>query len=203
METDVKETGFVAYQHEVKAILEGKKSQTRRVIKPQPELTICDELYKQNMAMMPDLCPYGQVGDRLYVREGWCPSLRGTTEHEGFKRILVYREGRDEIDVPPQYNEWYDRVELSGYSWRPSIHMPRWASRITLEITGIKVERIQDIPENDCYAEGVEQPHKRYLGVGSATMLLFQYLWDGINTKRGYGWDVNPWDWALTFKVVK
>jgi hypothetical protein len=91
--------------------------------------------------------------------------------------------------------------------WRPSIFMPRWASRITLEIVSVKVERVQEISKEDAIAEGVEavmvDGHKYGLQTGNDYKWAFNQLWDSINAKRGYGWDVNPWVWAVTFKRVK
>jgi hypothetical protein len=99
-----------------------------------------------------------------------------------YKQFLVYA-----VDDP-----------AVGYEFRarPSIHMPRWASRITLEITDVRVERLQDIGTDDARAEGMigdenDSPTGHY-----------ETLWDKLNAKRGFGWDVNPWVWALTFRLV-
>ncbi|KKL73500.1 hypothetical protein LCGC14_2074310, partial [marine sediment metagenome] len=148
-------------------------------------------------------CPYGQVGDRLWVRETFCiacdEAVASTTGDDIARNKPCYRA--EPANQPAQ-----DFCEFPH--WKPSIHMPRWASRITLEITGVKVERVQDISEEDAKAEGVTA---KYVG-GSLSLANMDYLsyqagfcevWDSINAKRGYGWDVNPWDWALTFKVVE
>ncbi len=193
----MKETGFVAYQHEVKAILEGRQTMFRRVIKNQRswwlEVAPCPtggwwaadaplSRVKVVEGVPGFACPYGQVGDRLWLRETFALMIpAGASIHA--QRIPHYRA---DADTAPR--------------WTPSIHMPRSASRITLEITGVKAERIQDISEKDCYAEGIEQPHKRYDGVSEATRLLFQYLWDSSNGGLRYGWHMNPWDWAVTFR---
>ena len=198
----------------VRGILEGRKTQTRRVMKPQPLSIRLDHRERIPLAFWVDnekwvKCPYGQVGDRLWVREThyrfgrWVPNGFSKTG----KQKWTFKAGTFEVlymDNPPTLNVLRNSNRMErGWFKRPASFMPRWASRITLEITGVKAERVQDISESDCYAEGIEQPHKRYDGVSEATRLLFQYLWDSINAKRGYGWGSNPWDFALTFKVVK
>ncbi len=187
----MKETGFIAYQHEVKAILEGRKTQTRRVIKPQPVFDSADLNGKpyfrwrgleRSQWALSTYCPYGQVGDRLWVRE--------TFYTDNYRRSN---------GLPVLY-----KADGETRSWKPSIHMPRWASRITLEITGVKVERVRDISEADAVAEGVlvyTPPSYRMMLVPSPVD-TFAELWDSINAKRGYGWDVNLYVWAPTFKVV-
>ncbi len=126
-------------------------------------------------------CPYGVPGDRLWVRETWRSYEFGGTYYLA------------------------DEPWNKGAGWKPSIFMPRHLSRITLEIISIRVQRIQEISEADCCAEmgcpaewpgpGPE-PYKRDLRGA------FQILWDGINAKRGYGWDVNPWVFAIEFRRV-
>ncbi len=197
----MKETGTIFQGWGVRAILEGRKTQTRRVIKPQPP---SDWGGTSERAALLIHCPYGQVGDRLWVREthiagrgvgGYAPGVDPDKEPFGKTIDVIYRadDGENERTAGP---------------WTPSIHMRRVYSRITLEITGVKVERIQDISEEDAKAEGITA---KYVG-GSLSLANMDYLsyqagfcevWDSINAKRGYGWNVNPWDWALTFKVVK
>ncbi|KKM73704.1 hypothetical protein LCGC14_1407670, partial [marine sediment metagenome] len=141
----------------VKAMLEGRKTQTRRIVKPQPERVndafdgtwdwkghLYDDL---TLAMiLKDNCPYGQVGDRLWVRETFSSDI-----YHSSGSTLYRADGRD------CYTE-YGTDREHKIRWKPSIHMPRWASRITLEITGVKVERIQDISLLDCEEEGVTNP---------------------------------------------
>jgi len=91
--------------------------------------------------------------------------------------------------------------------WRPSIHMPRWASRITLEVTAVRVERVQNITPEDCQAEGV-RCEQHYEGIGNPCdevrlLHAFQDLWNSINAKRGFGWDANPWVWVVGFKRLE
>ncbi len=187
----------------VKAILDGRKTVTRRVIKPQPvfieesfrwrwgktgAVTASREWWNYMDSL--DHCPYGQPGDLLWVRETWAA-------HPTLNR------------VQPKYldcAEIYYRATCdndSHYSWRPSIHMPRWASRITLEVTGVKGERLRGISEDDARAEGVTPS-----GVGADLAHLkyragFQTLWDTINAKRGHSWESNPWVWVVEFKQVQ
>ncbi len=183
----------------VKTILDGRKTQTRRVIIPQPKFVksgvsaYAYEWKGQYVSLkkgLIELCPYGQVGDRLWVRETWAIIKENDN-------VPIYEMSQNSGLFFKADNPTSTKVG----KWRPSIHMPRWASRITLEITEVRVERLQEITEEDCYKEGIELPHKRYDGVDRATRLLFQYLWDTLNAKRGYGWDTNPWVWVLSFNL--
>lgn len=88
-----------------------------------------------------------------------------------------------------------------GRKWKPSIHMPRWASRINLEITDIRVERLQEINEEDAKHEGVKRINAGDFGMETWSS-AFRNLWDSINSKRGYGWDTNPWVWVIEFKRI-
>ncbi len=223
----MKETGFPAYQHEVKAILEGRQTMFRRVIKPQPVFVNSGgrvwtyEWKGQYVSLrkgLPELCPYGQVGDRLWVRETWAteynsdtikPSLLPVTSKIYYYADECVRIPRGDILSPPDYEPFAKTVSpvigwLGGV--RPSIFLPRRFSRITPEITGVKAERIQDISGADCLAEGIEacKSHVYTQSYRDNDYLIghFATLWDSINAKRGYGWDVNPWVWALTFNQV-
>lgn len=172
----------------VRAILEGRKTQTRRIIKPQPiPYSGAGDSKRKGHPWMPIggvfkqswRCPYGKPGDRLWVRETWA------------------YEGTDGSSVLPiQYRA--DRSDwLECSKWKPSIYMHRAASRIDLEITGIRAEQIQEITEDDAKAEGVEPyaPDDGRYGAG------YKSLWDSIN---GVGsWDVNPWVWVVEFRRVK
>lgn len=182
----------------VRAILDGRKTMTRRVIKPQPY----DE-YKTVMGIpllswrgckgwdrerMITLCNYGVPGDLLWVRETW-------------------REGRLNTDAPI-YREASERNIISTncklVKWRPSIYMPRRASRITLEVTDVRVERVQEITCADAIAEGTLTPaHSQVYRKHTMNHDSFSDLWDSLNAKRGYGWDVNPWVWVISFKRIK
>jgi hypothetical protein len=215
----VKERPIIMQAESVRAILDGRKTQTRRVIKPQPpgpgyELMTCmsttgnrhDEgrhhwgLMAANGYEMLDsrqpyfACPYGVPGDRLWVRETWCPLERCDWIGTEREKNVNYR-----ADCPPASEAIREEM---GYAWRSSIFMPRWASRLTLEITDVRVQRVQEITRDDALAEGVSltdslcpEVNPRY-----KSLQRFPALWDSINAKRGFGWERNPWVWAITFK---
>lgn len=206
----------------VRAILDGRKTQTRRVVKPQPESGHDGEPYwhvggyrawqfrgiADPLRMgtnNPLVCPYGQPGDRLWVRETWAAVHFSIDPETGFAD-----DWHGSHDIPPGDGGGYwsklyaadnhptDKEER-GFSWRPSIHMPRWASRITLEVTGVRVERLCEISDGDAKAEGVELPSGIFLA-GSRTphRVEFFKLWESIN---GAGsWDANPWVWVVEFR---
>lgn len=188
----------------VRAILEGIKTQTRRVVKPQPfcethgvfhvggskwEASEQDSMGRRISSNRSDEwhCPYGAVGDRLWVRETHMPM-----PHLNAK--VFYRAT--------------DR--LVGGRWKPSIFMPRILSRALLEIVSIRVERLQEISEEDAYAEGCEgetcAPVGSTPGDGSTCWTLFkpayQKLWDSINGKK-HPWSSNPFVWVIEFKRVQ
>ena len=189
----------------VRALLAGTKTQTRRVLKPQPKRGFkpwqdtdgswLQSGYGERGDDFFDV-PYAP-GDRLYVREAFYEtdkfSRHGLLGHE--RKPAVYR-----ADLPA--DEWRRAV------WKPSIHMPRWASRITLVVTDVKVERVADITKEDAQAEGMPEP---YLGDGDppfeeqavtvSRRMQFRNLWNELNAKRGYGWDANPWVAAVSFEV--
>ncbi len=185
----------------VQAILDGRKTQTRRVINPQSLLdnktrvTACYE------------CPYGVPGDRLWVRETW----RAVELDNGNDGILYKADNHFKSIENSQAaaDLWCDAYadRKYGNKWRPSIFMPRWASRIALAVTDVRVERLQEISEEDAIAEGLQ---KEVISVGyqndSVTLRArpkFVYLWDKINSDRGYSFESNPWVWVVGFKVVK
>ena len=165
----------------VRAILDGRKTMTRRVVKKQHIPFVANILggfldgnWKHNPF------PYGRPGDRLWVRETFSYGANG-----------YYF--RSDVKQP----------ETVKYAWKPSIHMPRVASRITLEVTGVRVERVQEITEDDAKAEGCDPLVE---SDGSVTCgrrkTVFAKLWDSINSKRGFGWDKNPWVWVIEFKKI-
>ena len=165
----------------VRAILDGRKTQTRRVVKPPKGMS-------ERYAGVDFPCPYGVRGDRLWVREAFSRCACG----------LCLRGWPKNGYHMPSYRADTERDIV----YHPSIHMPRWASRIDLEITGIRVERVQDISEHDVLCEGV-----RWDGEHDSPWMLqlntFHQLWDSINGKRGYGWDKNPWVWVVEFKRIR
>lgn len=167
----------------VRAILEGRKTQTRRVVKYVPALGEPEEwCHRFSFGSDPIIfnpehhCKYGAVGERLWVRETWADCGDKTAVMRADCSVLV-----------------------PGVRWRPSIHMPRWASRITLEIIGVRVERLQDISDEDAMAEGCQAeiipPNFQSYRAGYAT------LWDAINGPGA--WDKNPWVWVIEFKWVE
>lgn len=160
----------------VRAILDGRKTQTRRVMKHQNGAHLAFQK-----------CPHGNPGDCLWVRESFRLSVPA---HEGQTGYPIYRAN-------------FKDDPILGI-WKPSIHMPRWASRITLEITGVRVERVRDISEEDAKAEGWPRDQELFPTVNTSykANLWFERLWDSINAERGFGWDVNPWVWVLEFKRV-
>ncbi|HEU5088199.1 MAG TPA: hypothetical protein VFT99_12165 [Roseiflexaceae bacterium] len=211
----------------VRAIFAGQKTQTRRVVKAlsidHPDSSYAAQLDFERIhggvleSILLGGCPYGQPGDRLWVRETWTENAMGE---------LLYKA------------DW-SGFEATGMGWKSSIHMPRAASRITLEITGVRVERIQDISEADAVAEGV--PGSRYAfwggflrhddgtrnyvhmfadpgNPGNPPAELehaelermeilardrFHHLWNTINAKRGYAWESNPFVWVSEFKRLE
>jgi len=174
----MKERPILFSSEMVRAILDGRKTQTRRVVNPR-----C--AYK---------CPFGRPGDRLWVRETFhtCPHCDGMVAYRagGWKR----GESFSWDDLSPL------RPKCAAHGWKPSIHMPRWASRITLEVVNVRVERVQDITDADAIAEGVKLPGvTQYEGRARDA---FKALWDSINAKRGYGWDVNPRVRVVEFRVL-
>jgi hypothetical protein len=192
----------------VKAVLSGRKTQTRRVIKPQPpsktsngtpfdsfqETTLpVSEGYDLTAYMDNPLyigkCPYGQVGDRLWVRETW--------QSDKDKTKFIYKA---------DYSEFFTCDNDILFGWKPSIHMLRRASRINLEIVDIGIERVQDIDDEDSIKEGalfLNDPSSSAIWGRGFGRACFRTLWESINEKRGYGWDVNPWVWVVEFKVIK
>lgn len=167
----------------VRAILNGTKTQTRRIVKPQPVHIDGLGTVMNPSVITGNSCKHGKPGDTLWVRETWAHRALRVSGPEGYG-CPVFRA--DDVDRRLPSGP-YNRVDR----WRPSIHMPRWASRITLQITAVRVERLQDISEEDAIAEGVEFGAKE----------SYRTLWDSIN---GAGaWDANPWVWVIEFKRVK
>jgi hypothetical protein len=228
----------------IKAILNGMKTQTRRVVKPQPtekqaepyNVFYWDWKGRQvmNSAHFARQCPYGKPGDRLWVRETF--QIENTAEYgvwnadppEGPTRTVYPGEPEEHVLIP-RYRATAPDTLLEvvdhdgddpndGMRWRPSIFMPRWASRITLEITDVRVERLQDVSEAGAKAEGVGAAALHATGDGLESWEFwngpepaperfsyrdaYRLMWETINAKRGFGWDVNPWVWAVTFRRV-
>jgi hypothetical protein len=231
----MKERPIIMGAESVRAILEGRKTQTRRVVKPQPKFIGAPNVpFKTDDANPRGIidCPYGKVGDRLWVRENWGVVSHTFDENENIcdwkpnrpatpiqelKFGTGYYDGHViyEADGGFEWNAGDDCSIETKSDWKSSMFMPRSASRITLEITDIRVERVQDITAKDATAEGVGRLFEIDVAFdGKFTDIPFNMeeglavhqfarLWDSINAKRGYPWDKNPWVWVLTFKVVQ
>jgi hypothetical protein len=179
----------------VRAILDDRKTQTRRIIKNPQKL---EGLMLKGEASQ--WCPYGGVGDTIWVREGFRYAIFGLG-CGGKASGIEYKSGGIKFAKKAhKYAKQPKNKDKHGHHarWRPSIHMPRWAARIFLEITGLRVERVQDISEEDTKAESVV-----IRNIGETWWRAFHNLWDSINAKRGYGWDKNPWVWVIEFKRVR
>ena len=183
----------------VRALLAGTKTQTRRIIKPQ-HLAFFNQ---DAAAMLSDWnerpLPYGKTGDRLWVREAWGLHAYGD-DTDWLKGGCTAMDLDDHVIA---YRADWGPLQ-DGCHWRPSIHMPRAASRITLEITGVRVERLQDISAADARAEGC--PDKPVDGAEQASIdllakLWYHDLWEQINGLDS--WAANPWVWVVEFKRVK
>lgn len=188
----------------VRAILDGRKTQTRRIMKPQPTpctlqkgghwwpsnvfktmLHIEEEMQNGKGGwggLVGDACPFGDVGDRIWVREAWARYNIDQDSHD-----IAYRATTPE--------DWPEEGR-----WRPSIHMPRWASRITLEIAGVRVERLASISTGDAQAEGYPAEREENGGTLDA-WLWFRDLWDGIYPEQSF--KANPWVWVIEFKRIE
>jgi len=190
----------------VRAIMDGIKTVTRRLIKR----GVVGRMMLGNQKLWPHeydgkeadcsskpvSCPCGVPGDRLWVRETWGDL---TADHPRCKDGQKPKQG-DRIVYranPADDYQWGSGKPSQGdFCWRPSIYMPRWASRLTLEVVSVRVERMQEIDEMDATHEGIE----KHIGIHARHD--FSILWDSINAKRGYGWDANPWVWVIEFKQL-
>lgn len=191
----MKERPIIFNDEMVRAILDGLKTQTRRIVNGVPsshdfhgwvlsstsakdEGKACWAIGKSPLLNKPIRvrCPFGAVGDRLWVREAWARYNIDSHSHD-----VAYRA------TPPE--DW-----CKGGRWRSSVHMPRWASRITLEITDVRVERLQDITEEDAHTEGM------CWGNFGTPREAFHRLWE--SRENIYTWNSNPWVWAIAFKRV-
>ena len=199
----MKERPILMNAEMVRAVLDGRKTQTRRPVKPQPYTIPWRDAYgNADEALFwryaepredwpyPRFCTFGQIGDRLWVRETWRiadSDLCGC----GGDYCTCGCNGQ------PIYAASYSAGDLAEFKpWRPSIHMPRWASRITLEITGVRLERIQDISEADAIAEGAP-----WEDCWPTYRQSFEALWCRIYDSQS--WDVNPWVWVVEFRRVQ
>lgn len=160
----IKERPIIFSGAMIRALLEGRKTQTRRVVRT----TYRIEQVK---------CPYGKPGDRLWVRETWAGGIPGCESQGGYSYKADHITGND------------GPFEIK---WRSPIYMPRNASRITLQVADIRVERLQSITEQDAIAEGLKE----------SPVNAFHALWDSIHADGKYPWDSNPWVWVIEFNVL-
>lgn len=193
--TKTKESPILFTGEMVRAILDSRKTQTRRVIKPNPDIAGHWKGWtKERTDHWIRMCPYGRPGDHIWVRESW-----GTNSRWDDVKPSLLNSG------PIPANIFYAADFAAGVHpdrldrWRPSIHMPRWASRITLEITGVRVERVQEITGADAVSEGVCDAEDCKMA-DFVHRAMYEKLWDSINAKRGYGWDAKPWVWVIEFR---
>ena len=208
----------------VLALLDGRKTQTRRVMKPQP-LTVTgsgsriyrDEDFKKSWADFPGThqgsglvdCPYGAPGDRLWVRETWQAWSRVSVEYDEWEAWTTEERNGRSFDEYRADRGGPDSIEYRATSdstgpWTPSIHMPRWASRLLLEVTDVRVERLQEISAADAIAEGLSWVSPTYGIRGMAKTwdadprVSYAALWESINGAAA--WAANPWVWVVSFK---
>ncbi|CAB5620037.1 Uncharacterised protein [Klebsiella pneumoniae] len=230
----MKERGMIFNSEMVRAILDGRKTQTRRIMKEQPVLNgnfyeVFGSAWSKGMTSIPAVpghslstrCPFGAVGDRIWVRETFCPV--DDTQYGGEKWVDYRATPRYEASHPAGWDSAPNDAE--ALKWRPSIHMPRWASRILLEITDVRVERLNAISEEDAQREGVhtevwdqtvvarnyaardeffqfwseDMPH--YVEMNQLYRSSFRSLWESIYGEES--WKANGWVWVISFKRVE
>ncbi|EMB9098500.1 hypothetical protein VAK37_004380 [Escherichia coli] len=223
MKGEVKERGMIFNDEMVRAILGGNKTQTRRIVE--------EKFYGRAVAaeLLAKHCPYGQPGDRIWVREAW--AILGNEDGcsvdwndnlclgDEKNAARIYRASCEQ--KPGDYGLWSipDDADWKPHTvnekfeggWRPSIHMPRWASRILLEITNVRVERLNDISECDARDEGVppagsllpDHPGTFLTPKGDFAMakVAFQRLWESIYGEES--WNANPWVWVIEFERIQ
>lgn len=209
----MKQTPILMCGEMVKATLEGRKTQTRRVIISQPEVSEDGAMLWHGDALsdaeLEDLCPYGRPGDLLIVKEThyrWGRFYKDGLNKRGQPKWRLKPEMwlgagpgiRYCVNEPNAFDGPASLRHKLGWHKRPSIFLPLAAARITLEVTEARVQRVQEISEADAEAEGVENERVSQSAAG-----CFHILWDSINADRGYGWDKNPWVWAITFRRIK
>jgi len=201
----------------VRAILGDRKTQHRWPIKPQPELDlsrgwwwkgkcygIVASLYGNKFPVakliqdMKTACPYW-IGNVLWVREKFKVANCVHLAYGPRGSAIIYEDGSC-IPIPEEKLEWYYQ-HFDALKWQSPIFMPKWASRIKLEVIKVRVERIQDISFEDAQAEGAWRSRRSDLV--SIEPPEFRNLWDSIWAKKGFGWDQNPWVWAIEFRRIE
>lgn len=220
MKTTTKERPIIMHARSVKAILEGRKSMTRRCITRLPGFGKVSHFEKSDTkgydwrflrgACWNDirderLVPPWEVGSRLWVREAW----RAEEVEPGMYDGIRFAADNAFVVIPntPQAaDRWCDAHDNGKYGnkWRSPMFMPRWASRLTLEVVSVRVERVQEISRDDVMAEG----YREHDGDPMETIVCgwhepFAAAWDSLNAKRGFGWDANPYVWVVEFRRVE
>lgn len=259
----MKEHPIIMAAESVRAIIDGRKTMTRRVMEPQPYVSDSNpptfrDAERGDLFVCPDLlptterrgfviaecegpgqwhcmgqrqfadkhCPYGAPGDRLWVREKFCSPENGIVGYwadaecgawmgdGGGGRVWMHH---GVIMESPAYEQRFQNdqrwrtfgIGKYGGRWRSPVHMPRWASRLTLEVVSVRVERVQSISEADAIAEGVDVMfNTKMRAIGDPRALTvrqraFGMVWDHFNAKRGYPWESNPWVWVIEFKRLQ
>lgn len=230
MTTAIKETGILFQGPMVRAILDDKKTQTRRVLDRVKGFGKIRQFGKSNTpgydyhfrcrrglwqdfraSDVVDRCPYGRVGERLWVRESHAIYTDAFTREKGDEVVLYRADSSAYWNMTPYAHieaEFNPLRDTSDYEpkWTPSIHMPRWASRLSLEIVRVGIERLQDISEADAYAEGVTIPeHYKFVSNGrpedrNEARVTYESLWESIHGPGS--WDLNPFVWVVEFQRV-
>lgn len=233
----MKERPILLNAEMVRSVLDGRKTQTRRMLTPR-QLKMIDaaasigECYplesghqhENSQSYYRECCPFGAVGDRMWVRETWAV-VSHAFDDDGLMIDYVPDRPARAVHEKPFGKGYYsghaiyaadggftwgdDDGCVDGLScWKPSIHMPRWASRITLEITGVRVERLNAISQEDAHAEGLELTGWRptYSDPDSGGEVMTPYdnfaeLWSSIYGEES--WQANPWVWVIEFKRVE
>ena len=211
----------------VKAILDGNKTQSRRVVMSRSKKYPCFNIAEQHDgSFWPEYadddfasrddggphqisCPYGNVGSILYVRETWMPVASVGNKKNGWHHMIVHYKA-DPPDVAHKIYAPVSAMDKYSNSWekyKPSIFMPKWAARLWLEITDVRVERLQEITIDDIKDEGLKYAKRSYHNPSEDQpdpWECFAQLWDSINRKRtGCSWADNPWCWCIGFRRIK
>jgi hypothetical protein len=217
----------------IRAILEGRKTQTRRIVKPQPSDSwhpvverYCPTIIEKDGMDGPGpevfgasdedegrKFPYGAPGDFIWVREAWCSAHQDGAFGTAYRADNTYLQGKRSHPKGPHYH--FPQIG-PHVRWRPSIHIPRWASRINLEITGVRVERLHEISEADAIAEGIRTMRddsgtfvgregdssdgRHMVTPWPSARQAYADLWESINGRSS--WDCNPWVWVVEFRKV-
>ena len=221
----MKERSVIFTGDEVRATLEGRKTQFRRVVKPQHIPAATRTLRWENQdadeLRLVAKCPFGVPGNRLWAKETWWTYPKPMTDkllRDGADTWPRWRHGGLLYDADVSKTDQEEWTEL-GWVRKPSIHMPRWASRIYLEIVSVRVERVQHISEEDVIAEGVNVPRcgkcgytrwdcgyhmdHRFCGGNDPDSGLHSFAYQWNSTHGPDAWSRNDWVWVVEYRVLK